>query len=102
MSTSAFLCILRFSVCLAMTPAAFFLLQIGYSSAELAVEWLMAHPEEPASADAAADENASKAEDEAVKKQLMATLGTDEVPKLEVLLHAWGLSLEPPAKGTPG
>lgn len=71
-----------------MTFKVLFPLQIGYSSAELAVEWLMAHPEEPASADAAAAENASKAEDEAVKKQLMATLGTDEVPKLEVTLHA--------------
>lgn len=71
-----------------MRSKAWLLLQIGYSSAELAVEWLMAHPEEPASADAAAAKNASKAEDEAVKKQLMATLGTDEVPKLEVTLHA--------------
>ena len=62
-------------------------LQIGYSSAELAVEWLMAHPEEPAAANAGAADNASKDEDEAVKKQLMASLGTDQVPKLEVILH---------------
>ena len=48
----------------------------------------MAHPEEPAAADAGAADNASKDEDEAVKKQLMASLGTDEVPKLEVLPHA--------------
>lgn len=66
--------------------------QIGYSSAELAVEWLMAHPEEPAAADAAAGDSSSKGEDEAIKKQLMESLGADEVPKLEVLcisrLHA--------------
>ena len=60
-------------------------LQIGYSSAELAVEWLMAHPEEPAAADAAAGDSSSKGEDEAIKKQLMESLGADEVPKLEVL-----------------
>ena len=58
----------------------------------------MAHPEEPASADAAAAENASKAEDEAVKKQLMATLGTDEVPKLEVTLQPVAV-LEPTTNG---
>lgn len=58
--------------------------QIGYSSAELAVEWLMAHPEDPAAAGAGAADPASKADDEAVKKQLMASLGTDELPKLEV------------------
>ena len=45
----------------------------------------MAHPEEPAAAEVGAAVNASKDEDEAVKKQLMASLGTDEVPKLEVL-----------------
>lgn len=45
----------------------------------------MAHPEEPAAADAGAADIASNNEDEAVKKQLMASLGTNEVPKLEVL-----------------
>ena len=59
-------------------------MQIGYGSAELAVEWLMAHPEDPAAAGAGAANPASKADDEAVKKQLMASLGTDEIPKLEV------------------
>ena len=58
--------------------------QIGYSSAELAVEWLMSHPEEPAASDASAADTASKDDDEAVKKQLMASLGTDDVPQLEV------------------
>ena len=61
-------------------------LQIGYSSAELALEWLVSHPEEPATADAAGADTASKDEDEAVKKQLMASLGSDEVPQLEVCL----------------
>ena len=53
----------------------------------------MAHPEEPAAADAAAADNASKDEDEAVKKQFMASLGTDEVPKLEVLHQALAMTL---------
>lgn len=44
----------------------------------------MAHPEEPAAADAAAGDSTSKGEDEAIKKQLMESLGSDEVPKLEV------------------
>ena len=44
----------------------------------------MAHPEEPAAADAAAGDSSSKGEDEAIKKQLMESLGADEVPKLEV------------------
>ena len=44
----------------------------------------MTHPEEPGAADAGATDTASKDEDEAVKKQLIASLGTDEVPKLEV------------------
>lgn len=61
-------------------------LQIGYSSAELAVEYLMNHPEEPAAADAGAANTASKDEDEAVKKQLMASLETDQVPPLEVCM----------------
>ncbi len=65
------------------------LLQIGYSSAELAVEWLMSHSEEPVAADAGATDAASKDEDEAVKKQLMASLGTDELPKLEVFMHQY-------------
>lgn len=48
----------------------------------------MTHPEEPGAADAGATDTASKDEDEAVKKQLIASLGTDEVPKLEVGLPA--------------
>ncbi len=48
----------------------------------------MTHPEEPGAADAGAMDTASKDEDEAVKKQLIASLGTDEVPKLEVGLSA--------------
>ncbi|DBB00800.1 TPA: hypothetical protein ACH3X1_000730 [Trebouxia sp. C0004] len=60
--------------------------RFGNSSAELAIEWLMTHPEEQGTADAAAADTASKDEDEAVKKQLIASLGTDEVPKLEALL----------------
>ncbi|KAL0033594.1 hypothetical protein WJX79_006288 [Trebouxia sp. C0005] len=60
--------------------------RFGNSSAELAIEWLMTHPEEPGAADAGATDTASKDEDEAVKKQLIASLGTDEVPKLEAML----------------
>ncbi len=63
-------------------------MQFGNSSAELAIEWLMTHPEEPGAAAAVATDTASKEEDEAVKKQLIASLGTDEVPKLEVGLPA--------------
>ncbi len=48
----------------------------------------MTHPEEPGAAAAGATDTASKDEDEAVKKQLIASLGTDEVPKLEVKLSA--------------
>ena len=48
----------------------------------------MTHPEEPGAAAAGATDTASKDEDEAVKKQLIASLGTDEVPKLEVKLPA--------------
>lgn len=48
----------------------------------------MTHPEEPGAAAAGATDTASKEEDEAVKKQLIASLGTDEVPKLEVGLPA--------------
>lgn len=52
----------------------------------------MSHPEEPAAADAAAGDSSSKGEDEAIKKQLMDSVGADEVPRLEVLcisrLHA--------------
>ena len=57
----------------------------------------MAHPEEPAAADAVAADNASKDEDEAVKKQLMASLGTEEVPKLEVLPHDQVMTVHEPA-----
>ena len=46
----------------------------------------MNHPEEPAAADAGAANTASKDEDEAVKKQLMASLETDQVPPLEVCM----------------
>ena len=63
-------------------------MQFGNSSAEVAIEWLMTHPEEPGAAAAGATDTASTEEDEAVKKQLIASLGTDEVPKLEVGLPA--------------
>ena len=48
----------------------------------------MAHPEDPATAGAEAAVSASKDEDEAVKKQLTASLGTDDIPKLEVCFSA--------------
>ena len=66
------------------------MLQINYSSAELAVEWLMAHPEDPAAASStAADASAKDADEDAIKKQVMDVLGPDETPpeKLEVWLH---------------
>ena len=58
--------------------------QIGYNSPELAIEWLTSHPEQPGTAAAAATDSAAKDDDEAVKKQLIASLGSDELPKLEV------------------
>lgn len=64
--------------------------QINYSSAELAVEWLMAHPEDPAAASStAADATAKDADEDAIKKQVMDVLGPDETPpeRLEVRLH---------------
>ena len=67
--------------------------QIGYNSAELAIEWLTTHPEQPGIAAAAPTDNAAKDDDEAVKKQLIASLGSDEVPKLEVSITAFSDSL---------
>lgn len=55
-------------------------LQINYSSAELAVEWLMSHPEDPAAASSAADATGKDADEDALKKQVMDVLGAGETP----------------------
>ena len=47
----------------------------------------MSHPEEPGNADTGSADTTSKDEDEAIKRQLMASLGSNEVPKLEVSKH---------------
>lgn len=59
-------------------------LQINYSSAELAVEWLMSHPEDPAAASSAADAGTKIADEEAVKNQVMDVLGPNETPPQSV------------------